>query len=107
MGEVVDIRCYLNSSSGDALETALMHAFDAMLIRLSDSDKREVYAYAKKLWAEVKKMEADSLQEYKCASAERQEQNEHLHCLINPRTKMINNLVAELIVCKIKEIQAR
>lgn len=116
MGDIVDIRQYLSSIPADhELEVALMKSLDALPIALSDSEKHEIYVYALGLWSDVKQMEADSLKtftlEIPCTEEQKEKVNSQINeCisyLINPRTKLINNLVAELIVCKIKEIQMR
>lgn len=116
MGDVVDIKQYLNSMPDESeLEVALMKSLDALPVSLSDAEKHEVYLYAKGLWGDVKEMESDSQYsfalEVPCTEEERERVNEQVNeCisfLINPRTKMINNLVAELIVWKIREIQGR
>ena len=116
MGDVIDIKEYLSSVPDDnELKIALLKSLDAMPVELCDAERQEVYQYAKGLWTQVKKMEADSLKsftlEIPCTAEQREllntQLNECIHFLINPRTKMINNLVAELIVGKIKEIQVR
>lgn len=116
MGDIVDIQQYLSSMPNDnELETAMMKSLDALPIKLSDAEKQEVYLYAKKLWNDVKHMEQDSLYsftlEIPCTNEQRERVAEQItecvNCLINPRAQMINNLVAELIVSKIREVKSR
>lgn len=111
MGEVVDIKQYLSSIAHHELEIALMKSLDALPVALSENEKQEIYLYAKRLWSDVKQMESDSLGTFSLEipgiEEHRDQVNECINNLINPRTRMINNLVAELIVCKIKEIQTR
>ncbi|SBS27258.1 hypothetical protein MAQ5080_00759 [Marinomonas aquimarina] len=116
MGDIVDIRQYLSTLSDNAeLEQALMKSLDALPLTLSEEEKHEVYLYANELWTDIRNMETASKYtftlEVACTDEQRErintQINDCMHFLIDPRTKMINNLVAELIICKIREIQSR
>lgn len=107
MGDVVEIREFLGSKPDHELEAALMASLEALPVALSQDDKAEICSYAKRLWSDVKQMESSSLREFIDEVGHFDEHTDHLHCLINPRTELINSLVAELIVCKIREIQYR
>lgn len=116
MGDIVDIRQYLSSIPVDhELEDALMKSLEALQLGLSDDEKREVFLYANELWSDIKIMESGSTftftLEIPCSNEQREKVNEKVNeCIsyfLSPRTKMINALVAELIVFKIKEVHGR
>ncbi|MBM6549907.1 hypothetical protein [Marinomonas ostreistagni] len=116
MGDVVDMKQYLSAMPEEQeLETALLKSLEGLEVSLSDAEKHEIFVYAKGFWSAVKDMESHSkcafTLEIPCTEEEREHINDQVNdcvrSLVNPRTKLINDLVAELIVWKIREIQGR